>query len=143
MRYIIIRMWRKIFIFIIVWRNRKKIKNTRTKINFSKFLSKFNFFYTSYFLSTFDGSRINGINPGIIIWCYFFFFFIKELLETFILDIGTGFWVGVCLGFHYADIEVTDFLWFERKSSSSNKVAPLNVCILDQLHPCTYRMQNT
>ena len=37
----------------------------------------------------------------------FFFFFIKELLETFILDIGTGLWVGVGLGFQYADIEVT------------------------------------
>ena len=40
----------------------------------------------------------------------FLFFFIKELWETFISDIGTGLSVGVGLGFQYADIEVTDFL---------------------------------
>ena len=45
----------------------------------------------------------------------FLLFFIKELLETFILDTRTGLSVGVGMGFQYADIEVTDFLWFERK----------------------------
>ena len=38
------------------------------------------------------------------------FLFIKELLETFISDIGTGLCVGVGMGFQYADLELTDFL---------------------------------
>ena len=72
-----------------------------------------------YFLSTFHGSRIKGINPGIIVWCYFSFLFHQRAFGNFHFRHRC-----VGLGFQYADIEVTDFLWFERKSSSSNKVAP-------------------
>ena len=77
-----------------------------------------------YFLSTFHGSRIKGINPGIIVWCYFSFLFHQRAFGNFHFRHRC-----VGLGFQYADIEVTDFLWF--------------VYILDRLHPCTYRMQNT
>ena len=40
----------------------------------------------------------------------FLLLFIKELLETFILDTRTGLSVGVGMGFQYADIKVIDFL---------------------------------
>ena len=59
----------------------------------------------------------------------FLFFFYSVLCDIFYYKRGTGLCLGVGLGFQYADTEVTDFLLLERKSSSSNNVAP--VC----LHP--------
>ena len=120
-----------------------KIKNTRTRINFFFFFfGKMNFFVWVISFLPFMGlgwkESIQESSHVVI----FLFFFIKELLETFISDVGTGLCVGAGEGFQYADIEVTDFLWFERKSSSLTKFH-LNVCILDQLHPGTYKMQYT
>ena len=59
---------------------RKMVKNTRTRINFSKFLCKISFFDMSYFLSTLHGPRMKGIDPGIIIQCYFSFLFHQRAL---------------------------------------------------------------
>ena len=120
----------------------KKNKNTRTRINFSKFLCKINFsIWVISFLPLMGlgwKESIQELSHGVI----FLFFFIKGLLETFFSDVGTGLCVGVGYGFQYAYIVVTEFLWFERNHLVQTKIH-LNVCILDQLHSGTYRMQNT
>ena len=102
----------------------KNKKNLEQGSIFQSFFVKsiFSLWFISFLPFMGLGSResIQESSYGVI----FLFFFIKELLETFISDTGAGLRVGVGLGFQYADIEVTDFLWFERKSSSSNIVAP-------------------
>ena len=98
----------------------------------------------NYFFSTFHRSRIKRINPGIIIWCYFSFLFHQRAFGNFHFRQRDRFvcrcWLGVPICRHRGDrLSLTDF----RENHQVQTKLHLNVCIFDQLHPCTNRMQNT
>ena len=86
---------------------KKKKEEYQNKNQFFLVSLQNKFFYLSYFLSTFDESRMKGINPGIITWCYFSFLFYQRAFGNFLFRRKDRFvcrcWLGVPICIHSHD----------------------------------------